>query len=117
MYNSRFQASVNTVLDKHKPDVVELHVNLTPAMRAIQSSILDIMNACLKELKRYNPSLEAEDLSLENTLGSAFEKVRELSLYINTNDYLLTNLLRRMKWHRLDPADTWCLTYNPLSNI
>ncbi|GAA6101030.1 DNA repair endonuclease XPF [Tachysurus ichikawai] len=70
----RFQASVNTVLDKHKPDVVELHVNLTPAMRAIQSSILDIMNACLKELKRYNPSLEAEDLSLENTLGSAFEK-------------------------------------------
>ncbi|XP_053496427.1 DNA repair endonuclease XPF [Ictalurus furcatus] len=70
----RFQASVNSVLDRHKPDVVELHVHLTPVMRAIQSSILDIMNACLKELKRYNPTLEAEDLSLENTLGSAFEK-------------------------------------------
>uniref|UniRef100_A0A8B9KFS5 DNA repair endonuclease XPF n=1 Tax=Astyanax mexicanus TaxID=7994 RepID=A0A8B9KFS5_ASTMX len=70
----RFQASVNTVLERHKPDVVELHVSLTPAMRTIQSSILDIMNACLKELKRYNPTLEAEDLSLENTLGNAFEK-------------------------------------------
>ncbi|XP_067100525.1 DNA repair endonuclease XPF isoform X1 [Osmerus mordax] len=70
----RFQASVNSVLDRHKPDVVELHVSLTPAMRAIQSSVLDIMSACLKELKRYNPTLEAEDLSLENTLGSAFEK-------------------------------------------
>ncbi|XP_017543379.1 DNA repair endonuclease XPF isoform X2 [Pygocentrus nattereri] len=70
----RFQASVSTVLDRHKPDVVELHVPLTSAMRAIQSSILDIMNACLKELKRYNPTLEAEDLSLENTLGNAFEK-------------------------------------------
>ncbi|XP_055032647.2 DNA repair endonuclease XPF [Misgurnus anguillicaudatus] len=70
----RFQASVNTTLEKHKPDVVELHVSLTPAMRAIQSSILDIMNACLKELKRYNPTLEAEDLSLENSLGTAFEK-------------------------------------------
>ncbi|KAM9832414.1 DNA repair endonuclease XPF [Neosynchiropus ocellatus] len=70
----RFQASVNTALDKHKPEVVELHVSLTPAMRAIQSSILDIMGACLKELKRYNPTLEAEDLSLENTLGNAFEK-------------------------------------------
>lgn len=70
----RFQASVNTALDRHKPDVVELHVSLTPSMRAIQSSILDIMSACLKELKRYNPTLEAEDLSLENTLGSAFEK-------------------------------------------
>ncbi|XP_068439369.1 DNA repair endonuclease XPF [Clinocottus analis] len=70
----RFQASVNTALDKHKPEVVELHVSLTPAMRAIQSSILDIMSACLKELKRYNPTLEAEDLSVENTLGNAFEK-------------------------------------------
>lgn len=77
----RFQASVNTVLDRHKPDVVELHVPLTPAMRSIQSSILDIINACLKELKRYNPTLEAEDLSLENTLGNAFEKVRKLSLH------------------------------------
>ncbi|XP_044033423.1 DNA repair endonuclease XPF [Siniperca chuatsi] len=70
----RFQASVNTALDRHKPEVVELHVSLTPAMRAIQSSILDIMSACLKELKRYNPTLEAEDLSLENTLGNAFDK-------------------------------------------
>uniref|UniRef100_A0A8C2YYG1 Excision repair cross-complementation group 4 n=1 Tax=Cyclopterus lumpus TaxID=8103 RepID=A0A8C2YYG1_CYCLU len=70
----RFQVSVNAALDKHKPEVVELHVPLTPAMRAIQSSILDIMSACLKELKRYNPTLEAEDLSVENTLGNAFEK-------------------------------------------
>ncbi|KAL6475059.1 hypothetical protein MHYP_G00160990 [Metynnis hypsauchen] len=46
-----FQASVNTVLDRHKPEVVELHVPLTSAMRAIQSSILDIMNTCLKELR------------------------------------------------------------------
>ena len=72
---NRFQASVNTALERHKPEVVELHVSLTPAMRAIQSSILDIMSACLKELKRYNPTLEAEDLSLENTLGNGFEKV------------------------------------------
>ncbi|XP_063077354.1 DNA repair endonuclease XPF [Engraulis encrasicolus] len=70
----RFQASVNGVLERHKPDVVELHVSLTPSMRAIQSAILDIMNACLKELKRYNPALEAEDLSLENSLGKPFEK-------------------------------------------
>lgn len=79
--SDRFQASVNTTLDKHKPDVVELHVSLTPAMRAIQSSILDIMNACLKELKRYNPTLEAEDLSLENSLGTSFEKVRNPTFF------------------------------------
>lgn len=70
----RFQASVHSTLERHKPEVVELRVSLTPTMRAIQTSILDIMSACLKELKRYNPTLEAEDLSLENTLGNAFEK-------------------------------------------
>ncbi|XP_033975695.1 DNA repair endonuclease XPF-like [Trematomus bernacchii] len=79
----RFQASVNTALDRHKPEVVELNVSLTPAMRAIQSSILDIMSACLKELKRYNPSLEAEDLSLENTLGNAFEKTQPAPLCVS----------------------------------
>ncbi|XP_069036755.1 DNA repair endonuclease XPF [Lepisosteus oculatus] len=70
----RFHAAVNSVLDRHKPDVVELRVSLTPGMSAIQSSVLDIMNACLKELKRYNPTLEVEDLSLENALGRSFEK-------------------------------------------
>ncbi|XP_053327531.1 DNA repair endonuclease XPF [Spea bombifrons] len=70
----RFHVSVNSFLEKHKPEVVELHVSMTPAMIAIQASILDIMNACLKELKRYNPALEVEDLSLENAIGKAFDK-------------------------------------------
>ncbi|KAM4698050.1 DNA repair endonuclease XPF [Rhinophrynus dorsalis] len=70
----RFHVSVNSFLEKHKPEVVELHISMTPAMLAIQSSILDIMNACLKELKRYNPALEVEDLSLENAIGRAFDK-------------------------------------------
>ncbi|PKK19999.1 hypothetical protein A306_00000259, partial [Columba livia] len=38
------------------------------------TSILDILNACLRELKRYNPALEAEDLSLENAIGKPFDK-------------------------------------------
>ncbi|XP_039630424.1 DNA repair endonuclease XPF [Polypterus senegalus] len=71
----RFHAAVNSCLERHKPEVVELHVSLTPAMTAIQTSILDIMNACLKELKRFNPALEVEDLSLESALGRSFEKV------------------------------------------
>ncbi|CAH2306930.1 DNA repair endonuclease XPF [Pelobates cultripes] len=70
----RFHISVNSFLEKHKPEVVELHISMTPAMLAIQASILDIMNACLKELKRYNPALEVEDLSLESAIGKAFDK-------------------------------------------
>lgn len=48
---------------------------MTPAMLAIQTAILDILNACLKELKCHNPSLEVEDLSLENAIGKPFDKV------------------------------------------
>ncbi|XP_065706963.1 DNA repair endonuclease XPF [Patagioenas fasciata] len=70
----RFHIAVNSFLEKHKPEVVEIHVSMTPAMLAIQTAILDILNACLRELKRYNPALEAEDLSLENAIGKAFDK-------------------------------------------
>ncbi|XP_040431178.1 DNA repair endonuclease XPF isoform X2 [Cygnus olor] len=70
----RFHIAVNSFLEKHKPEVVEIHVSMTPAMLAIQTSILDILNACLRELKRYNPALEVEDLSLENAIGKPFDK-------------------------------------------
>ncbi|KAM4819997.1 DNA repair endonuclease XPF [Thomomys bottae] len=70
----RFHVAVNSFLEQHKPEVVEIHVALTPAMLAIQTAILDILNACLKELKCHNPSLEVEDLSLENAIGKPFDK-------------------------------------------
>ncbi|KAF7243066.1 DNA repair endonuclease XPF [Varanus komodoensis] len=70
----RFHAVVHSFLEQHKPEVVEMRITLTPAMRAIQSAILDILNACLRELKHCNPALEAEDLSLENAVGKAFDK-------------------------------------------
>lgn len=71
--------AVNSFLEQHKPEVVEIHVSMTPAMLAIQTAILDILNACLKELKCHNPSLEVEDLSLENALGKPFDKVHFFS--------------------------------------
>ncbi|XP_004604386.2 DNA repair endonuclease XPF [Sorex araneus] len=70
----RFHVAVNSFLEQHKPEVVEIHVSMTPAMLAIQTALLDILNACLKELKCHNPSLEVEDLSLENAIGKPFDK-------------------------------------------
>uniref|UniRef100_A0A8C5ZX23 DNA repair endonuclease XPF n=1 Tax=Marmota marmota marmota TaxID=9994 RepID=A0A8C5ZX23_MARMA len=70
----RFHVSVHSFLEQHKPEVVEIHVSMTPAMLAIQTAILDILNACLKELKSHNPTLEVEDLSLENAIGKPFDK-------------------------------------------
>uniref|UniRef100_A0A0G2K855 ERCC excision repair 4, endonuclease catalytic subunit n=1 Tax=Rattus norvegicus TaxID=10116 RepID=A0A0G2K855_RAT len=70
----RFHVAVNSFLEQHKPEVVEIRVSMTLAMLAIQTAILDVLNACLKELKYHNLSLEVEDLSLENALGKPFDK-------------------------------------------
>lgn len=78
----RFHVAVNSFLEQHKPEVVEIHVSMTPAMLSIQTAILDILNACLKELKCHNPSLEVEDLSLENALGKPFDKVHFLFFFL-----------------------------------
>lgn len=48
----RFRDIVDSSLQKHRPDVVELHQPFTPSMKAIQSSILEIMEACIDELKK-----------------------------------------------------------------
>ncbi|XP_072124953.1 DNA repair endonuclease XPF [Mobula birostris] len=71
----RFHIAVSSFLERHKPEVIELHVSLTPTMLAIQTAIMDVMNACLKELKQYNATLDVEDMSLENAVGKSFEKV------------------------------------------
>jgi len=53
----RFHASVTDTLEKHKPDVVELHVELTPLMTSVQMALLDLLGCCLRELRRSNPSV------------------------------------------------------------
>ncbi|XP_033113950.1 DNA repair endonuclease XPF-like isoform X2 [Anneissia japonica] len=65
----RFHASVNAFLEKHQPDVVELQLSMTPRMQAIQTSILDIISACLQEIKRYNPMLDADAFCVEKIIG------------------------------------------------
>ncbi|PIK43490.1 putative DNA repair endonuclease XPF isoform X3 [Apostichopus japonicus] len=66
---SEFHANVHSVMEKHKIDVVELDFKMTPAMQAIQLGILDIINACIKEIKRTNTTLDMDELTVENAIG------------------------------------------------
>jgi DNA excision repair protein ERCC-4 len=51
------------------PEVVELHVEMTDAMRTIQTSVLDLINFSLSELRRLNPNLLVDDLTVENAIA------------------------------------------------
>jgi DNA excision repair protein ERCC-4 len=70
----RFHSLVNNCLSKHVPDVIELHVKITPKMENIQTALLDIMNYMVKELKRLNKYLDLDELTVENAIAKKFHK-------------------------------------------
>lgn len=70
----RFHTLVNNSLEKHKPDVIELHVKITSKMLNIQTSLLDVMNYVIKELKKLNKYLDLDELSVENAIAKKFHK-------------------------------------------
>ncbi len=47
-----------------RPQLVELSQPLSPAMALIYESISELMDACVKELRKYN-RLDASDLTVE----------------------------------------------------
>ncbi|KAK2554945.1 DNA repair endonuclease XPF [Acropora cervicornis] len=117
----RFHATISSFLEKHKPEVIELHLHLTPSMLAIQTAILDLINTCLKELKRANPTLDPEDLTVENGISKSFDKalMSQLNpiwhqLYDCVTFYNFLETLRASQrdvknqslWMFLDAADT-----------
>eukprot|EP00033_Pygsuia_biforma_P002783 GCRY01003073.1.p1 GENE.GCRY01003073.1~~GCRY01003073.1.p1 ORF type:complete len:932 (+),score=230.69 GCRY01003073.1:322-3117(+) len=69
----RFHESVAAALDVAQPEVVELHVALTPMMRQIHDSILALMEICLAELEKV-PAFQEINLQLEKALSRHFLK-------------------------------------------
>ncbi|KAJ8306066.1 hypothetical protein KUTeg_016611 [Tegillarca granosa] len=76
----RFHASVVASLEEHKVDVVEIHVPLTSSMMACQSALLDLINACIKELKTCTTAIDADEITVENAIGKAFDQTIRLQL-------------------------------------
>ena len=70
----RFHSNILTTLEKHAPEVLEVGVEMTETMKTIQSSLLEIVSACLRELKSDNPGIETDNFTLENSLGRSFDR-------------------------------------------
>ncbi|KAL4235664.1 DNA repair endonuclease XPF [Mactra antiquata] len=76
----RFQANVQETFNQNKIDVVEIHVQLTDAMLACQAALLDLLNACIKELKRCNTAIDSEEITVENAISKSFDQMMRLQL-------------------------------------
>uniref|UniRef100_A0A0A9ZJ13 DNA repair endonuclease XPF n=2 Tax=Lygus hesperus TaxID=30085 RepID=A0A0A9ZJ13_LYGHE len=76
----RFHAVVNASLKEKQPEVIELHIELSSYMNSIQTAVLDCVHFCTKEIKRINPSLDTEDVTVENALSKQYYKLLQSRL-------------------------------------
>jgi len=75
----RFHLGVRACLDKHAPEVVELRQPLSPATRAIQDAIVQVMHACMSELRK-SRHVDVSELTVEKGLHKSFDRVLQRQL-------------------------------------
>lgn len=70
----RFQVYVSEELERAPPEVVDVRVPMTKYMVGIQKAIVEVMDACLKEIRKTN-KVDVEDLTVENGLFKSFDEI------------------------------------------
>ncbi|XP_044485744.1 DNA repair endonuclease UVH1 isoform X2 [Mangifera indica] len=70
----RFQVNVSEELERDPPVVVDIRVPMTKYMVGIQKAVLEVMDACLKEMRKTN-KVDVEDLTVENGLFKSFDEI------------------------------------------
>ncbi|PWN40252.1 hypothetical protein IE81DRAFT_325773 [Ceraceosorus guamensis] len=71
----RFHKSVIRDLGSGRGDVIQLHQPLSRSMRAIQTAIVECLDATLGELKRGAGNVDIEDCTVENALFRSFDAI------------------------------------------
>ncbi|XP_027914930.1 DNA repair endonuclease UVH1 [Vigna unguiculata] len=70
----RFQVYVSQELERDPPEVVDIRVPMSKYMVGIQKAIIEVMDACLKEMRKTN-KVDVEDLTVENGLFKSFDEI------------------------------------------
>jgi DNA excision repair protein ERCC-4 len=76
----RFHALVQKNLKAFEPTSVEFHIPMSTKMTQIQTHLLDLMNFIVKELKRVNPHVDLEEVTVENCVTKRFQKILQAQL-------------------------------------
>uniref|UniRef100_A0A7N0VF28 ERCC4 domain-containing protein n=1 Tax=Kalanchoe fedtschenkoi TaxID=63787 RepID=A0A7N0VF28_KALFE len=70
----RFQVYVSQELESDPPEVVDIRIPMSKYMMGIQKAIIEVMDACLKEMRKTN-KVDVEDLTVENGLFKSFDEI------------------------------------------
>ncbi|ESQ46841.1 hypothetical protein EUTSA_v10027633mg [Eutrema salsugineum] len=70
----RFQLDVSQELEREPPEVVDIRVSMSKYMVGIQKAIIEVMDACLKEMRKTN-KVDVDDLTVESGLFKSFDEI------------------------------------------
>ncbi|KAJ0260659.1 DNA repair endonuclease UVH1 [Hirschfeldia incana] len=70
----RFQLDVSQELEREPPEVVDIRVSMSSHMVGIQKAIVEVMDACLKEMRKTN-KVDVDDLTVESGLFKSFDEI------------------------------------------
>lgn len=76
----RFHALVQASLKGNEIQAFELNAPATDRMVQMQHIILEILNSMVKEIKRINPSVDLEEITVENCVSKYFHKILKVQL-------------------------------------
>lgn len=68
------QVYVSEELERDPPEVVDIRVPMSAYMVGIQKAVIEVMDACLKEMRKTN-KVDVEDLTVENGLFKSFDEI------------------------------------------
>ncbi|XP_046400907.1 DNA repair endonuclease XPF [Ischnura elegans] len=115
----RFHATVASSLNAKKPLLIELHLQLSPLMQQVQCSLLDLMNFTVKELKRINPMMDADELTVENAVSNNFARHVKLNIdpiwhQLSLKSRQLVSDLKTLSFLQRALTQYDCVTYETL---
>jgi len=104
-----------------KPQVIELHQPMSPAMHEIQTAIIESMDATLAEIRRCNTNLEVDDLTIDNALHRSFDQIirNQLNPIWHRVSFKTKQLVTDLKTLRqlLSSAQQSPIYYHPCSSV
>lgn len=65
---------VSQHLERDPPEVIDIWVPMSTYMIGIQKAIIEVMDACLKEMRKTN-KVDVDDLTVENGLFKSFDEI------------------------------------------
>ena len=68
----RFRMNVKSCLDPHEPNVIELRQEMTEDMKKIQEAIVNVMDQCMKELRK-SDFVDVAELTVQSSLFKSFD--------------------------------------------